>query len=117
VVVQQRWELEYVRGDVEDSDEVQGVADEVLAELSDPNSEASAVARGAGLDPRVISNVRVDVREGQQGAEPIATTIIVGILVSAGSEVAKTLWKEVLWPRIQRRLGSRALPEPVGGGA
>jgi hypothetical protein len=117
VVVQQRWELEYVRGDVEDSDEVQSVADEVLAELSDSNSEASAVARAAGLDPRVISNVRVDVREGQQGAEPIATTIIVGILVSAGSEVAKTLWKEVLWPRIQRRLGSRALPEPVGGEA
>ena len=27
----------------------------------------------------------------------------------AGSKVAESLWKDVLWPRIRRRLGVRAL--------
>ena len=33
----------------------------------------------------------VEVREGRQGAEPILTTILVGIAVKAGSTVAETL--------------------------
>ena len=84
-------------------------AREVLAELREPGTEANAAARSAGLDPDVLADARADVTDGEHGAEPILTTIIVGIAVSAGSKVAETLWRDVLWPRIRRRLGARAL--------
>ena len=98
----------FQRGDAT-ATEIQDVMQEVLAELREPGTEANAAARNAGLDPGVLTDARADVTDGEHGAEPILTTIIVGIAVSAGSKVAESLWKEVLWPRIRRRLGVRAL--------
>jgi hypothetical protein len=98
----------FQRGDAT-ATEIQDVAREVLAEMREPGTEANAAARSAGLDPVALANARADVTDGEHGAEPILTTIIVGIAVSAGSKVAESLWKDVLWPRIRRRLGVRAL--------
>lgn len=84
------------------------VAREVLAELTDPASEASVAAAVAGLDPATLADARVEFSE-KQGLDPFFTPIIVGIAVSAGSKVAETLWTEVIWPRIRRRLGKDAL--------
>ena len=100
------WRFE--RGDAT-ATEIEDVARAVLAELREPDSEASAAARTAGLDPAVLADARAEVTDGEHGAEPILTTIVVGIAVSAGSKVAESLWKDVLWPRIRRRLGARAL--------
>jgi hypothetical protein len=100
------WRFE--RGDAT-ATEIQDVAREVLTELREPGSEASAAAGTAGLDPADVADARAEVTDGEHGAEPILTTIIVGIAVSAGSKVAESLWKDVLWPRIRRRLGARAL--------
>ncbi|MGI9000688.1 MAG: hypothetical protein ACR2GH_03385 [Pseudonocardia sp.] len=93
--------------------QIEGVAREILAELADPDSEASRAASHAGLDPGALTDAHAEVVEGEQGAEPILTTIIVGIAVQAGATVAATLWKEVIWPRIRRRLGADALGAPV----
>jgi hypothetical protein len=49
------------------------------------------------------------VVEGEQGAEPILTSIIVGIVSAAGARAAESLWVDVLWPRIRRKLGADAL--------
>ena len=100
------WRFE--RGDAT-ATEIQEVAREVLTELREPGSEASAAAGTAGLDPADVADARAEVTDGEHGAEPILTTIIVGIAVSAGSKVAESLWKDVLWLRIRRRLGARAL--------
>jgi hypothetical protein len=100
------WRFE--RGDAT-ATEIEDVAREVLAELREPGSQASAAARTAGLDPAAVADARAEVTDGEHGAEPILTTIVVGIAVSAGSKVADSLWKDVLWPRIRRRLGVRAL--------
>lgn len=81
----------------------------MILELREPDSEASAAARTAGLDPADLTDARAEVTDGEHGAEPILTTIVVGIVVSAGSKVAESLWKDVIWPRIRRRLGVRAL--------
>lgn len=96
--------MSFVRGDA-GADKIQATVDEVLAELIDPSSEAVRAAGQAGLDVRGLADARVTVREGGQGADPFLTPILVGIAVSAGSKVAETLWKEVLWPRLRRRLG------------
>jgi hypothetical protein len=104
---------EFQRGDAS-ADELQQVVDEVLAELSAPDSEARQAAQQAGIDAGELAGVEVSVREGQQGAEPVLTTILVGILVSAGSKVAESLWKDVIWPRIRKRLGWTAVKEEVG---
>ena len=48
-----------------------------------------------------MADARAEVTDSEHGAEPILTTIIVGIAVSAGSKVAESLWKDVLWPRIR----------------
>jgi hypothetical protein len=98
----------FQRGDAT-ATEIQDVAEEVLAELREPGTEANTAARTAGLEPGDLTDARTQVTDGEQGAEPILTTIVVGIMVSAGSKVAESLWKDVLWPRIRRRLGARAL--------
>lgn len=92
---------------------IEEVAREVLAELTDPDSEASRAAGRAGLDPAVLADGRVKVTEGEQGAEPILTTIVVAIVISAGSKIAESLWTDVIWPRIRRRLGADALGPPT----
>ena len=104
---------EFRRGDA-GADELQQVVDEVLAELDEPDSETRRVAQEAGLADEDLAGVEVTVTEGQQGAEPVLTTILVGILVSAGSKVAESLWKDVIWPRIRRRLGWNAIKDEVG---
>jgi hypothetical protein len=91
---------------------IEAVAREVLAELAVPDGEARRVATNLGLDPAELFRARVEVSEGEQGLEPVLTTIVVGIGVSAGSKVAESLWKDVLWPRIRRRLGADAIGSP-----
>jgi hypothetical protein len=98
----------FERGDAT-ATEIEDVARVVLVELREPGSEASAAARMAGLDPAALADARTEVTDGEHGAEPILTTIVVGIAVSAGSKMAESLWTDVLWPRIRRRLGARAL--------
>ena len=100
------------RGDTT-AQELQQVVDKVLAELAEPDSEAARNARAAGVRLEDLGDARVQIREGEQGAEPILTTILVGIAISAGSKVAESLWKDILWPRLRRRLGAKALGEPV----
>jgi len=101
-------EQRYERGDAS-ADQLQGVVDDVLEQLTQPDSEAATAARAAGLEPAGHAAAAVEIREGAQGAEPVLTTIVVTIAVTAGSKVAETLWDEVLWPRLRRRLGVRAL--------
>jgi hypothetical protein len=103
---------EFRRGDAS-ADQLQEVVDQVLAELKEPDSEAARAARAAGLERPDLAGAEVQVREGQQGAEPVLTTILVGIIISAGSKVAESLWKDVIWPRIRRRLGWTAVKEEV----
>jgi hypothetical protein len=110
--VGQTVQIEYQRGDAA-ADEIQAVVDEVLLQLANPAGDAAEAARQAGLDPQMLSDVRIDVREGQQGADPVLTPIIIGITVSAGSKIAETLWKDVIWPRLRRRLGTGVLKAPT----
>jgi hypothetical protein len=100
------WRFE--RGDA-GADEIQSSVDEILAQLTDTTSEASGAARAAGIELGGLEGVTIQVREGRHGAEPILTTILISIAAKAGSTVAETLWREVIWPRLRRRLGARAL--------
>lgn len=101
-------EQRYQRGDAS-AEQLQEVVDEILQQLAEPDSEVARAAGAAGLERAEFSAVGVTIREGEQGAEPVLTTIVVGIAVSAGSRIAETLWGEVIWPRLRRRLGARAL--------
>ncbi|MGH3910525.1 MAG: hypothetical protein ACRDRM_06800 [Pseudonocardiaceae bacterium] len=103
-------EQRYQRGDAS-AEQLQEVVDAVLEQLAEPDSDVAHAARAAGLEPAELSGVSAEVREGEQGAEPVLTTIVVGIAVAAGSKVAETLWKEVIWPRLRRHLGVKALGE------
>lgn len=105
-------ELRFVRGDA-GADKIQGVVDEILAELGDPASEAAAAATAADVRIEEVDQAVVVVTEDGQGLDPILTPILIGITVSAGSKVAETLWKEVIWPRLRRRLGVAVLKEPL----
>lgn len=101
-------ELRYQRGDAS-ADEIQGVVDEVLRELSFPGSEAAQEASAAGFDPGQLADARITVTEGAQGAEPFLTAVLIGIVVSLGSKAAEAFWQEIVWPRIKKRLGAAAL--------
>jgi hypothetical protein len=90
------------------ADDIQRVAEEVVAELSDAGSEASEAARAAGLDPAALAGAEVSVKEEDQDVDP-GTAILVGIAIKAGSHVAIRFWDEVIWRRVQRRLGDDAL--------
>ncbi|MGH8572538.1 MAG: hypothetical protein ACREX8_08185 [Gammaproteobacteria bacterium] len=101
-------EQRYQRGDAS-AEQLQVVVDDLLAQLAEPDSEVAQAARAAGLMPAELVGLRAEVREGEQGAEPVLTTIVISIAVAAGSKVAATLWDEVIWPRLRRRLGVKAL--------
>lgn len=92
--------------------EIQVVVDEVLAELSDETSEAAEKARKAGLDPPLLASANVTVRERGHGVDAL-TMILVGISIRVGSHVARQFWDEVIWPRLRRRLGARAVGEEI----
>jgi hypothetical protein len=104
-------ELRYERGEW-GATELQTTLDEILAELTDPTSEAAEAARSAGLDPTALSSAAVRVREPEHGLEPF-TTILVGVAVNLGTSAAVALWREVLWPALSARRGDDALGEPV----
>ena len=87
----------------------------ILVQLTDSASEAWDAARAAGLEPAGLGEVQIEVREGAQGAEPVLTTILIGIAVKAGSTVAERLWREVVWPQLRRRLGTRVLGDRQDG--
>ena len=115
-------EWRFQRGDT-GAAELQSAVGDVLASLADPGSETARAAREAGLDPAELDGADVQVREGRQGAEPILTTIIVGIAVKVGSSAVEAFWRKVIWPALRRRLGTGALGERlpetapgVGGG-
>ena len=103
-------ELRYQRGDAS-ADEIQGVVDEVLRELTVPGSEAAQEATAAGFDPGQLADARITVTEGAQGAEPFLTAVLIGIVVSLGSKAAEAFWQEIVWPRIKKRLGAAALKD------
>jgi hypothetical protein len=103
-------ELRFARGDA-GADTIQAAVDEIIAELRDPASEASTAVQGAGIDLQEVADTKVTVTEGGQGLDPFVTPILIGITVSVGSKVAETLWKEVIWPRLRRRLGVNVLKE------
>jgi hypothetical protein len=107
-------DLTFRRGD-QGAEQLQEVIDEVLAELADPSSEAAEAARAAGMDVEEMSGVAVQVREDAQGAVPFLTEILIGIAINAGTKAAEKLWTQVLWPRVKRRLGTRALGEATSG--
>jgi hypothetical protein len=105
-------ELRYKRGEA-GAAEIQAAVNDVLDELADPDSEAVRATRAAGLDPAELTGSAVQVREGKQGAEPILTSIVVGIAVKIGASAAEALWRKVIWPSLRRRLGARVLGEPL----
>jgi hypothetical protein len=113
-MVEQTVQWRFARGDT-GADEIQSTVDEILVQLTDPASEAWDAARAAGIEPGELGDVQIEVREGAQGAEPVLTTIVVGIAIKAGSTVAENLWREVIWPRLRRRLGSRVLGDRQDG--
>ena len=106
-MVEQTVQWRFARGDA-GADEIQSTVDEILVQLSDSASEAWDAARAAGLEPAGLGEVQIEVREGAQGAEP-------GIAVKAGSTVAESLWREVIWPQLRRRLGTRVLGDRQDG--
>ncbi|MET9311739.1 hypothetical protein ABZX12_07950 [Kribbella sp. NPDC003505] len=108
-------ELRFARGDA-GADTIQAAVDDIVAELKDPSSEASTAVQQAGVDLQEITDLKVDVKEGAQGLEPFVTPILIGITVSVGSKIAETLWKEVIWPRLRRRLGVNVLQEQQNDG-
>jgi hypothetical protein len=101
--------LRFERDEVGAGD-LQAVIDEVVAELEDPASKASKQAEEAGIEAGELSGVDVSVKEDKQGFEPILTTILVTIAADVGKEVVvDKLWAKVLWPRIKRRFGPKAI--------
>jgi predicted TIM-barrel fold metal-dependent hydrolase len=87
------------------------VVDETIADLRDPTDVIARRARELGLDPAQISNAGVQIEEDRQGADPIFTMIVVTLGVNVAAHVLTTIWDDLLWPRIKRRLGANA----VGG--
>jgi len=90
-----RWR--FARGDAT-ADELQAAVDEVLRQ-----------------QPPGWGDAAVRVREGEQGAEPVLTTIVVTIAASVGSTVVESFWDDVVWPYLRRRLGVAALGKRVDG--
>jgi hypothetical protein len=107
-------ELRFHRGNAS-AEEISAEVAKILADFDNPGSELAESARAVGLKTADLSTMTIEVREGGQGFEPILTSIIVGITVKAGTGVAEAFWTKVLWPRLRRRLGPRAILDRMDG--
>jgi hypothetical protein len=105
-----RLEMRYQRGDAS-ADEIQAVASDLLKELGDPDSDAAMAAREVGLDPAHMVGTTVEVKEAKQGLEPFLTAVLIGVTAHESSKAVEAFWQAVLWPRIKKLLGTRALGE------
>jgi hypothetical protein len=114
LILQANVEWRFERGDV-GAAEIQTVVDDIIVELATPGSGAAQAARAAGVDPADLAGGAVRVREGRQGAEPLLTTIVVGIAVKIGSAAVEALWRTVIWPSLRRRLGAGVLGARLAG--
>jgi hypothetical protein len=74
---------------------LQVTIDELLREL--PPEDAAALER-------------VTAKEGEQGIEPVVTTIIITIVTNVGTEIAIGAWRRLL-AKIKGRLGEDAIGE------
>lgn len=100
--------LRFERGQA-DAEALQEVIDATLAELADESTDAAETARAAGLDPAELRDVSAEAEEDAQGADPILTAIVVSVAGGLAKEVVVRLWDNVIWPRVRRRLGERAV--------
>jgi hypothetical protein len=107
-------ELRFQRGNAS-AEEISAEIARILADFDNPDGELAESARAAGLAAAGLSAMTIEVREGGQGFEPILTSIIVGITVNAGSTAVEEFWTKVLWPRLRRRLGPRAVLDRMDG--
>jgi len=107
-------ELRFQRGNAT-AEEISAEVARILADFDNPDSGLAESARAVGLEDADLSAMTVEVREGGQGFEPILTSIIVGVTADAGTKVVEAFWTKVLWPRLRRRLGPRAILDRLAG--
>ena len=86
------------------TDVLQAVVDEALTELAD-----DAQARAVGVSPVDLAGVTSSVAEDRHGADPTVAAIVVAVAGGLTKDAALRLWDNVLWPRIKRRLGAKAV--------
>ncbi len=88
---------------------------EVLATLADPKSPAAQAVVAAGLDLTSLQGARVQVAPATMGFGPV--DIVITMFANITSHVAKTLWDQILLPRVKGKLGSNAAGKRQEGAA
>jgi len=110
--VAEETELKFERGDA-GANALQEVLDEIAVELRTPNSEADAAAKEAGLDSAELADIQLVAREDAQALDPLSAAILIGVVSNLGSDAIEKLWNQIIWPRLKRRLGARAVGDRV----
>jgi hypothetical protein len=105
-------ELLFKRGQAS-ADQLQATIDEVLAELGQSGSDVHLRAESAGLDPQAVSPGNVVVTEPDQGFAPFLIPIAISFAGGVSAHIANTLWDELLWPEVRKRLGMNAVGKRV----
>lgn len=97
------------------AEQVTAALDALWSELREPGmlrrDAAAAGVDGAAL-AELVAHPRAEVftvTKGGEGLDPITTAILVKVVIPLAGAVAVDLWKKVLLPRIERKLG-RELP-------
>lgn len=75
---------------------------EVLAELSTPGSEARVEAERLDVDVTALTSASVEVHERDND---FGATILVSIAAPIALHALKTLWDDIVRPRIRSRFG------------
>jgi hypothetical protein len=102
----QRSTLRFVGGAAE-AEDLEAEITSVLLDLADPNSEATGLARAAGLNPDDLAGAEARVTKEAKGFGPVV--ILVAIAVPVASHIINQFWDDVIWPRIKGTLGADAI--------
>jgi len=76
---------------------------------------AHDLARACRIDPHELPLVReraIELAPSGAGFEP--SSLLIGILIKDGSQIAMDVWKRVLLPRLRARFGDDAIKEKKG---
>ena len=100
------------RSGAADVEDIETEIRDALRQLADPASDLAAAAAESGVGPRDFDGATVAVEQEGKGFGDVI--VVIAILAPTANHVLRSVWDEVIWPRVKESLGADALREKPG---
>jgi hypothetical protein len=92
-------------------DDLQAEISSALRELGDPDSDLSRSASDLGITSDEFTRAEASVNQEGKGFGDVL--IVVAIFAPAVNHALRSVWDDLIWPRVKSRLGADAIGDEV----